>query len=257
MKKVILLLSSITLLLTGCNATTPSDDGKKGDDDPKDQEVIFDTNLIGTWYINSSSTGTVSINLPFTVNDDETVDLGGQNFELDGYYGEYTNVFQFSYGKYYFMISYDDSDDEVDWAYQHGDDYDFGYACKTENQTGTYDYVGEDWPMDVINTYLGTSGSIPAFDAEKYYVDLFNSSIYNCKSADIEMHDTTLESTKEYINILINNGYTFYLYSESSLKSGTFYVGYDSDKTYTLRIINFDDSESHIFVYKYNENIKS
>ncbi len=258
MKKLILLLSLAMLSLTGCNSVTPDDDNG-GDDVPIEPTIVFDTNLIGTWYINSSSTGVVSINLPFTVNEDKTVDLGGQNFSLDGYYANYENVFQFSYGTYYFNISYDEDNDEVDYAYQHGtDEYDFGYAAKTKNETGTYDYTGKDWPMDQINTYLGTTGSVPSMSADMYYVDLFISSIYNVNSADIEIKNSSLEALTTYLNTLLNEGYTFSNYTKDKAKSDTFYTGYDASKTYTLRVRYFsEDAESHIFIYKYNENIKS
>jgi len=255
MKKSILLLSSIMLILTGCN--TPKDDDKGGDT-PVTPTVVFDKNLIGLWYINSSSTGMVSINLPFTVNENETVDLGGQNFTLDGYYAEYTNVFQFSYGTYYFIIEYDATSDDVNYAFQHGEDYDFGYAARTQNETGTYDYIGEEYPMDKINTYLGTEGNVPSMSTDKYYLDLFNSSIYNAKCADIEIRNSSLDAFTTYLNSLLEEGYIFSNYTKDNGKSDVFYIGYDSSKTYTLRARYFSDgSESHIFVYKYNENIKS
>ncbi len=261
MKKILLFLSSLSLILVGCNSAS-----KKDDDSKEDTKVVMDTNLVGNWYINSSSTGTVGINLPFTVYSNETVSFGGQIFTLKGNYSNYTSVFQFVYGDYYVMLEYDytASAPELNYAYQHGDassenyEYDFGYA--THNEISTYDYVGSEWPMSKINAYLGTTGNLPAIESDTYYLDLFKSSLYNCESADIEVRNCTLEKTNLYIQFLMNSGYTFSTFDSSKMKSNTFYVGQDLTGVYTLRIncMSSDNGyDTHIFVYKYNENIKS
>ena len=257
MKKTLLLLSSIALVLTGCNHSSKKDDGSKNT-----PQVVMDTNLVGDWYINSSSTGTVGINLQFSVYSNETLSFGGKKFTLKGYYGNYTSVFQFVYRDYYVMLEYDyeASEPELNYAYQHGEEYDFGYATHNENETGNYDYVGSEWPMSRINAYLGTADNIPAIASDTYYLDLFNSSLYNCGCADIEVRNCTLEKTSIYIQFLMNSGYTFSTFDASNMTKNTFYVGQDLTEVYTLRIncMSSDDGyETHIFVYKYNENIKS
>ncbi len=271
MRKALLFLSSLALLLTGCNndvtsETTSSSEISSNNGNVTSQtssssdDVIFDNNLVGTWYVNTSSTGVVGINLKFVVLENEKVYFGNQYFSLKGYYENYSDVFLFGYGQYRLVLGYDDDEDDpgIDWAFSYGEQYDFGFARKSKNETGEYDYVGAEWPMDKINTYLSTNGTIPSISSDKYYLDLFNSSLYSCASADIEIRSSSLTHMKEYVDSLIEKGYVFNDYDSSSAKGDTFYIGYDNDKIYTLRIRYFIEAkETHIFVYKYNEEIKS
>lgn len=286
MKKQILILLSSILLLSGCNSDTtndlkPSDsdssiiddDTTKPDTDPDtdpdeggDSDTDkFDTNLVGTWYVRSSSNGVVPVNLQFVVYDNNTAYFRGQTFTLAGLYAGYDDVYKFTYGYYQLILQYDyESKDEeqLNYAYKNGsnsDEYDFGYCAKTEYKPIGPAYEGSEWPMESVNEYLGTSGSIPQMESTNYVLTLFNSAIYDCKSAEIDVCNSTLTDMKNYISLLLENGYYFYNYYESKITTGSFVYAYDSTQTYSFRIINKkvdNEYETEIFVYPYNEEIK-
>ncbi len=207
--------------------------------------------MVGRWYIYSSSAGVLPINGIFDINDDDTLDIGQVTLSLSGNYANFDDTYLFTYGTIQFIVSYDASNKGLDWGYQNGDTYDFGFATDTPVSSG-YNYEGSEYPMAMINEYIGTKGEVPAFASSTYKLKLFNSSLNDKPSADLEIPSTNLDAVKTYLDTLVENGYTFSTYSGTAV-SQTFYVGYDADKTYTLRVIYFaDNSEAHVFYYSYD-----
>lgn len=208
--------------------------------------------MIGRWYIVSSTTGSLPLNGIFDICGDDTLEIGERTLSLSGHYAGYEESYLFTYGTIKFIVSYDGSQEGIDWGYQNGEAYDLGFASSTP-LSDAYDYEGDAFPMDKINDYLGTSGSIKPMEASAYRLKLFTSSLTNQKCASVEVMETTLKKTTNYIAELIEEGYLFPAYG-GSLGEGNFAIGYDASKTYLLRIIFFsEDKETDIFIYSYDE----
>ena len=271
MKKTILFLLALALLLPGCNNSsnnnqdsTNTDTGGNsggdtgGDDDGDTSRFEFDSRLLGQWYIYSSTYGVVGINIPFVVNSNQTVSFDGQIFTCTGYYENFVGAYQFVYGSHLLILSYDESSDEeeLDWGYFYNQNGDLGVALRRENDSGKYNYIGENWPIELVNDALDTTGNIPAINSDEYYLKIFNSALYNCTSAAIEIKNTSIDAMSNYISGLISDGYIFSNFDATSVTSDYFYLGYDESKIYSLRIIYFSNtSEINIFIYKYNDAI--
>ena len=273
MKTKLLLLLTIPLLLASCQkAETNSSSLSSSEDNSEyvdssenskentssEEELHIDKKMVGTWYITSSSMGILPVNGIFEIFSNDTLAIGSRTLNLQSLYAVYEGAFEFVYGTIHFIASYDEDKNGIDWGYINGTDQDFGFA---ESQPITqYDYEGEDYPMDKINEYLGTTGNVPAYEASYYYLDLYESSLYDgAKSADLEIRGASAETTAAYISKLIGEGYTFSTFT-GSVTDRVFYHGYDPEKMYSLRIVFFKEStpeecEADIFFYNFNTAI--
>lgn len=271
MKRRLLYLLTIPLLLASCSIKEETSQNTSSSEETSSQEsesssesieeIHIPTKMVGRWYISSSNMGEIPVNGIFDINEDDTLEIGERTLSLKGNYAGYTDSYEFVYGTIHFIVSYDEEDNGINWAYQNGETYDFGFAKDEPTTSNTYEYEGAEYPMDMINEYLGTEGNVPAFEASYYYLDLFTSSMYDAKCANVEIDGTTKESTASYISSLVEAGYTFSNF-ENSVTASTFYYGYDANKIYSLRVIFYEEDteeecETDIFIYKYNEKIKA
>lgn len=272
MKKQFIYSLTATLLLTSCINDSSSSEisaiesessisENSSSSSEESIEIDVPSVMVGTWYVHSSNMGEIPVNGIFTINENKTLDIGQRTLSLYGNYENYEDSYEFIYGTIHFIVSYDEDHKMIDWGYQNGNTYDMGTAGSEPLTENTYEYEGAEYPMNKINEYLGTSGNVPAFEADYYYLDLFSSS-YASKAAMLEIDGTTTTETATYIQTLIDAGYTFYKEFGGTVTAGTFYVGYDSNKIYTLRIIYYsedkaEDCETDIFYYAYSESIKS
>ena len=115
-----------------------------------------------------------------------------------------------------------------------------------------YEYQGERFPNAEVKAYLGTSLDLPVYENSYYYLDCFTSALYDCKSTDIEIRNTSLTAFRSYLAKLESAGYTFNSPLTGDEKGDTFYIAYDSSKTYSVRCIYFtEDKQADIFAYNY------
>ncbi len=274
MKKNLLLLLASSMLLGACTGNSQessspnqasssseaiSSEESSSEESSSSQELHIDTRLVGTWYINSSTTGTLPINGIFTVNADDTLEIGERTLTLSGHYETYEETYKFVYGSISFIISYDEDHDYADYAYQNTNESDLGYAAKTPVQSSKYDYEGDTFPMTQSKEYLETSLDLPTFTATSYAVQLYTSPLYEVKCADIVCFGATLATTSAYLQTLLDDNYEL-SYKSGTISEQTFYTGHDSAKTYSLRVIFYKgdtaaENEAHIFLYNYNEKI--
>lgn len=210
--------------------------------------------MIGRWYITSSSFGVLPLNGIFDIAEDDTLAIGQVVLSLKGNYAGYEDTYFFTYGTISFTVSYDADKKGLDWGYQNASEYDIGFASSEPINNG-YAYEGSEYPMDKINSYIGTSGNVPAYASSTYKLKLFTS-YYNSKPCGgLEIPSTSLDAFKAYIETLLNSGYTFPAYT-GEVSRDKFYVGYDEDKVYTLRMIYFsDDKEADVFYHAYDESL--
>lgn len=270
MKKSVLCLAFSALILAGCSTPAEGESGSGVSSDvtasestssetsssksSSEVELNIPEEMIGRWYIVSSTTGVMPLNGIFDICGDDTLEIGQRTLELAGLYANFDDTYLFTYGTIKFIVSYDSSKSGIDWGYQNGESYDLGFASSEPLSDG-YDYEGDTFPMDKINEYLGTTGSIKAMESDTYRLKLFTSSLNDLKCASVEVPGSTLKKTMNYIADLIEDGYSFPTYG-GTLGSGNFAIGYDSTKTYLVRIIFFDDdSETDIFIYNYDETL--
>ena len=264
MKKSVLCLALSSILLAGCSSPAGQEGSSNASSDVNESEstssettsskadIHIPEEMIGRWYIISSSFGILPLNGIFDICADDTLEIGERTLELAGHYASFDEAYLFTYGTINFVVSYDSSKEGIDWGYINGESQDLGFAS-SEPLSDNYDYEGDVFPMDKINEYLGTSGSIKAMESSSYRLKLFVSSLNNLKCASVEVPGTTLKKTMDYIADLIEDGYSFPAYG-GTLGSGNFAIGYDASKTYLVRIIFFsDESEADIFIYNYDE----
>lgn len=258
MKKSWLLFS---LLLMGCSASLPSSIESSSLSSKIDTSStslssssngvdysLFNPALVGKWYIYSSMMGNLSLNLEVIINNNYTMQIGDIHFNFIGIYDNFqeTNVFISESGITKFIASTDG--EYLDWAYEDtAGNSDFGTAKKERLQSGiNYSYVGKEWPMSQINLFLSTEGSVPHYTADEYYLFLGQSQIYNeANYAMIDIFNPAKDAITTYVNTLNQNGFEIKKDNYSS-----FYIGFDANHIYGLKIIQFDDSLS-IFVYNY------
>ncbi len=259
MKKLLLLFS---LLLIGCTPALPSISSKTSSIDSNTSSIKvntssnsseidyskFDKKLAGKWYIHSSMMGNLNLNLEITIKDDYTMQIGDVKFNFIGIYDNFedTNVFLSESGITKFIASTDG--EYLDWAYEDaGGNSDFGTAKKEKLQNGIqYSYAGKAWPMERINLFLETEGNIPSYVADEYYLFLGQSQVFNnANYAMIDIFNPANEAAINYVTTLNQNGFEIKKDDKSN-----FYIGYDVNHIYGLRIIQFDDSLS-IFIYNY------
>ncbi len=261
MKKRVLCLALSALLLSGCAGASETDSNVSidvsGDASSKSEsaeKISVPEEMIGRWYIVSSTSGVLPLNGIFDIYGDDTLAIGERTLTLQGHYANFDDAYLFTYGTIRFIVSYDESKKGLDWGYQNGESYDMGFAS-SEPLSDDYAYEGDTFPMEKINEYLSTSGSIRAMDSDLYRLKLFTSAFNEARCASVEIPETTLKKTVNYITDLIDDGFVFPSYG-GSLNAGSFAIGYDQSKTYLLRIIFFSDSEeANIFVYNYDETL--
>ncbi len=261
MKKLLLLFP---LLLIGCTTVSPSSSNESNISSNElslssietntsiDTSEIdyskFDKKLIGKWYIHSSMMGNLNLNLEVNINADYTMQIGNVKFHFIGIYDNFedTNVFLSESGITKFIASTDG--EFLDWAYEDAaGNADFGTAKKEALQSGiNYSYAGKDWPIERINLFLETEGNIPNYKANEYYLFLGQSQVFNnANYAMIDIFNPTSDAAINYVTTLNQNGFEIKKDDKSN-----FYIGYDINHIYGLRIVQFDDSLS-IFVYNY------
>ncbi len=253
MKSKLLLLLLVTLPLISCGKPKESSEGTTSIEEssslelPEIPEVFY-----GKWYMHTSSV--FNTNTEFTINNDDTLTLNGYAFAYQGNYDVYDDAFLWKYSSMIFIASYDSEDGSLDFGFQYGETSDIGIAKK--EPYSQWDYIGQDWPMEKTNEYLGTTGSLPVYQSNLYYLDLFNSSLYDCRSVEIEAHNTNKEYFTSYLDLLISDHNFVFKSYDGNVKNNTFYAGYDKGHTYSVRFY-FDASENEawLFVYKYNTAI--
>ena len=258
-KKSLILLLTAAAMLASCaqsgNANSSSSDSTSSPESSSISEPLHVLEeMVGRWYIYSSSAGVLPINGIFDIDEDDTLAIGEVVLSLKGNYAGFDDAYLFAYGTIQFIVSYDAEKKGLDWGYQNGETYDFGFATSEPVSNG-YAYEGSDYPMAMINEYIGTTGEVPAYTSSTYKLKLFNSSLNNAPSADLEIPSTNLYVVKAYLDTLVEAGFVFPTYSGEAA-TNTFYVGYDADEVYTLRVIYFgDDEEAHVFYYAYDATL--
>ena len=171
----------------------------------------------------------MTTNTTFTISPNKTLQIANVTCTYTGQYDSYKDTYKFVYRTMYFVVSYDADEPGVDWGYFNTNEQDAGFARSTP--FGAYDYIGPDWPMEMINSYIGTNGTIPAYTTDTYYLRLNQSLKFECPTGNVEIHNTNLSNTQAYVDSLSAIGYTFYNYS-GTVQNNKFVVGYDKDKTY-------------------------
>lgn len=261
MKKKFLLVASV-LLLASCSGNVDSGNVSVSNQDSSTPSIstqdsnkvdysLFDNNLVGTWYIHSSMMGVLALNTSFVISDNYTLVIQNYKFNFVGQYAGFDGVCMFlSESKITtFVASFDG--ENVDWAFSDTTgSADWGAARSTPYSTGVnYDYIGKEWPMNLINNYLDTNGTIPNYSAEKYYLYCGLSQKNNdAKYCMIDVFDAPKDSATSYIETLREEGYVF----EDAMDSLSFYNGYDPNHIYAIKLKYFDDNGNlSIFIYNY------
>ncbi|MCH5180008.1 MAG: hypothetical protein J1F32_02200 [Erysipelotrichales bacterium] len=255
MKKTILLASLLILVScanTGSNVDSGSVDSNSTSLAHNSNNVdysLFDTNLIGTWYVHSNMMDILPLNSTFEIFENYTLIVQNIKFNFVGVYAGYEGTCEFlsESGITTFIVSYDGQN--VDWAFEDtAGQKDMGLARNTPLSSGlNYDYVGTAWPMELINDYLEIKGNIPSYPSDCYYLYNSTSIVYDdAKSAMIDIFDATNDSAERYIELLEKNGFTI-----TGLDGMGFYVGYDQNHIYSLRIKYFGNNNLSIFIYNY------
>ncbi len=296
MKKNLLLLLATSMLLGSCaqpasssssnednssvssnessseNSSSSEESSSSNEDSSSKEEYHVDERMIGRWYINGSNANILPINGIFDIAADDTLAIGERVLTLTGNYDGFEGTYKFVYGSIVFIVSYDEENDYLDWGYQNGSQADFGFATKTPVSDSKYDYEGDTFPMEMAKEYLGTTLDLPAltFEANSYALQNFESSLYNnAKCSDIICYGASTAKTANYLTSLLENDYTIFYKSgadnvdyiaNTKISEQTFYIGYDSSKTYALRIIFYPgdtkaENEMHIFLYNYDDKI--
>ncbi|MCH5172189.1 MAG: hypothetical protein J1F31_05135 [Erysipelotrichales bacterium] len=205
---------------------------------------LFDTNLIGTWYIHSG--GVLPLNTTIEIFDNYTLVIQNVRFNFVGLYAGFDGACEFINDIGIVVASFDGA--VVDWAFSGIDGtQDMGVARRTPYTSGlNYDYIGKDWPMELINSYLGTSGMVPSIESVEYYLWRGTSSLYDAKSCMIDVFDASDDAINNYIELLENADYTF-----TKQDNIGFHYGYDPNHIYGLKIKDFGKGNVSIFIYNY------
>ena len=129
---------------------------------------------------------------------------------------------------------------------------DFGVARLEKHISGiAYSYEGENWPMDKIKEYLGTSKDIPIFEHNYYYLFTGISQLYDDSDyCMIDLFGVSENAREEYTQKLIDAGFVI------SKEDSTFYTGYDQDHIYAIRLKQYSDNLC-IFLYHYSTFYKN
>ena len=252
MKKIYIIFSLVFLfscseeVISSTSSTTSSDESSFSSVDYS----LFNENMIGDWYVHSSNMGCLMVNEVISIFDDYTLFVKNISFNFVGQYGDYegTCLFLSESGITRFVVSLDG--ENLDWGFEDDSGYsDFGFAQKEAYSNEIkYSYVGEEWPMELINNYLGTNSNIPSYEANEYKLYTGTSQLYNdAKYAMIDIFNVSSKAITKYVSALNQSG--FLIVKDTS---SDFYIGYDDNRIYGLRLIEFDDNNLCIFIYNYD-----
>ena len=94
------------------------------------EEIPFDSRIVGTWYVFTSTNGVIPMNYSFTVNEDKTMTLSNYTLTWKGLYSGFEGTHLFKFGTISFILSYDDTkgNEGVDWGYINTNEQDLGFA---------------------------------------------------------------------------------------------------------------------------------
>lgn len=209
----------------------------------------FDKSLIGTWYVHSSWTGLLEINTPIIIKDTYEVQIYNVDFSYIGIYENFegTCLFENSNGSMKFIAS-SDEEGVLDWGlFDSLGNQDIGVARVEKHVSGiAYSYEGQEWPINQIKEFMGTTLDLPIYKHDYYYLFTGLSQVYDdAKYCMIDLYGVTTTARDDYIKLLEDNGYVF-----EELNS-SFYQGYDETKTYAIKLSQ-NENNMCIFVYYYN-----
>lgn len=209
----------------------------------------FDTSLIGTWYVHSSWTGLLEINTPIIIKDTYEVQIYNVDFSYIGIYENFegTCLFENSNGSMKFIAS-SDEEGVLDWGlFDSLGNQDIGVARVEKHVSGiAYSYEGQEWPINQIKEFMGTTLDLPIYEHDYYYLFTGLSQVYDdAKYCMIDLYGVAPTARDDYIKLLEDNGYVF-----EELNS-SFYQGYDGTKTYAIKLSQ-NENNMCIFVYYYN-----
>lgn len=209
---------------------------------------LFDENIIGTWYVHSSAQGLLEINNQIIINSSYEATIFDIHFNFIGLYENFAGACLFlSDSGATQLIASSDEEGFLDWGIIDSQgNQDFGYAKKEEHVSGIqYSYEGEEWPIELIKEYLSIDKDIPVFEHNYYYLYTGTSQLYDDIYCMIDIFGVSANARDSYALQLEEAGYVF------TLKEGTFYDAYDEEKTYAIRLSQYDDNLC-IFVYYYS-----
>lgn len=282
MKTKLILLFTVPFLLAGCHDidgssssveesdTSSSSEEESSSEESSSQEstdidLHVTDNMVGTWYMSSTTNGLFEINSIFKINANDTLEFGTRTLTLKGHYENYEETYEFVYGTIHFIASYDVDHKGIDWGYKNGDNADMGFALSEPVDDKTkYDYEGNEFPMDKTKEYLGTTLDIPTAESDSYRLQLYVSPLYDKpKVACLFVLNFTAKQTLAYLKTLQENGYTFYKDLPSKeVSNETFYTCYDAAKTYSIRIHHWakdgdEPEQMTLHIYNYQEQINN
>ena len=218
----------------------------------------FDKNIIGTWYIHSSMMGELEINTSIVIKDDYTLQVKGFNFNYIGEYEAFedTHLFLSTSKITQFIVSYDSDNELIDWGFfDTANHSDMGIAQKEQlSSSFNYSYAGPTWPIEQINSYLSTEGSIPSIADQTFYLLCSISQVHGeAKYAMIDIFGLKSNAEQEYLEILKNNGFVV----QNDRDNLGFYRAFDNSQTYAILVKFFSNDNLTIFVYNYTSIFNS
>lgn len=208
----------------------------------------FNQKIIGTWYVHSSWTGILALNTPIIISEDYEVQVLNVTLSYVGLYENFedTCLFKNGAGTISFIAS-SNEEGVLDWGiFDSLGNQDIGVARLEEHISGIqYSYEGKTWPINEIKDFMNTSEELPIYEHTYYYLFTGLSAVYDEeKYCMIDLFGVSENAREDYTNLLIENGYTF------DTTESTFYVGYDSKKIYSIKLLQYEDNLS-IFIYEY------
>ncbi len=276
MKTKLILLFTVPFLLAGCHDidgssssveesdTSSSSEEESSSEESTDIDLHVTDNMVGTWYMSSTTNGLFEINSIFKINANDTLEFGTRTLTLKGHYENFEETYEFVYGTIHFIASYDEDHKGIDWGYKNGDNADMGFALSEPvSDEIKYDYEGDEFPMSKIKEFLGTTLDIPTAESDSYRLQLYVSPLYSANCAYLGVQNFTAKQTLAYLKALQEAGYTFYKDIPSkTVSDDTFYTCYDSTKTYSIRVHHWakngsDPEEMSLHIYKYQEQINN
>lgn len=209
----------------------------------------FDKNLVGIWYVHSSWAGLLEINTQIIIKDTYEVQIYNMEFSFVGIYENFDGacLFENASGSIKFIAS-SDEEGVLDWGlFDSIGNQDIGVARVEEHISGiAYSYEGEEWPIEQIKDFMGTSLDLPIYEHGYYYLFTGLSQVYDDeKYCMIDLYEVSSTAREDYTKILEDNGYVF----EKS--NSNFYQGYDETKTYAIKLSQYEDNMC-IFIYYYS-----
>lgn len=270
MKKSLCLVILLSTMLFSCNnnVNSSSDDNShlsSGDETSNSSNsstisidyTKFDKNIIGTWYVHSSMMGEIEPNTTIVISSDYTLKIKNIIFNYIGVYENFegSHLFLSESKITQFIVSYDSENQFIDWGFMDTADHsDMGVAAKEKLASGfNYSYVGTNWPMEQINSYLDTNGNVPPLENQTYYLLLSISQVHDeAKYAMIDIFNVSNNAEQEYINVLNSKGFEI----ESSRDGYNFYRAYDKSHIYAILFQLYNGDNLTIFVYNYSSIFK-